>query len=365
MLIDTTLREGAQLYGVSFTPEVRTGIVDGLLRLGIEEIELGWIGMQGLERASRKAHSRRVNTVFSVWSPCREQCVKLAADLGFKRINIGVPVSDDHLTKRLGLKREELLERITGAVMLARILGIEVSVGLEDVSRANWDFAVTVAAHAESAGAFRVRLPDTVGILNPLEIAGLVRFFKAKVNIPLAIHCHNDFGMATANTITALASGADYADATILGIGERSGIAALEEIAAYLTLKEEGYDYRLESLPELCSLVARESRVEIPRTKAVAGSDIFACETGLHLHGLSCDPTLFEPYPPEKIGAHRTIGYGEKIGQAALEHALAEGELAVTEKEVKTLLRSIRKAAGKLKRPLHRDELIHMAAGEK
>ncbi|WP_147820734.1 LeuA family protein [Salidesulfovibrio onnuriiensis] len=357
MLIDTTLREGVQLYGVNFTPEVRTGIVDGLLRLGVEEIELGWIGMDGLERASRKAHARKVKTVFSVWSPCREQCVQEAAELGFKRINIGVPVSDAHVTKRLGIRHEELLERITKAVMLGRMLGMEVSVGLEDVSRANWEFAVRVAGHAESAGCFRVRLPDTVGILTPFEISGLVRFFKAHLDISLAIHCHDDFGMATANTICALLSGADYADVSILGIGERSGIAPLEEVAAYLTLKEKNHDYHLESLPELCSLVGKESRVAIPRTKAIAGADIFACETGLHLHGMACDPALFEPYPPERIGALRKVGYGKKVGHAAVADALGNGETAVDKEGVTGLLRSIRQLASRFGRPLEKHEV--------
>lgn len=364
MLIDTTLREGAQLYGVNFSPEARTEIVNGLLRLGIEEIELGWIGMDGIERASKKAHARRVSTVFSVWSPCREQCVKQAAELGFKRINIGVPVSDEHVSMRLGMKQEELLERITTAVMLARMMGMEVSVGLEDVSRANWDFAVKVANHAETAGAFRVRLPDTVGVLNPFEMSGLVRFFKANLNISLAIHCHDDFGMATANTITALASGADYADVSILGIGERSGIAALEEVAAYLKLKENKREYNLESLPELCAHVARESRVEIPRTKAIAGSDIFACETGLHLHGLGCDPTLFEPYPPELVGASRKAGYGKKIGQAAVNQILNKGASTRDKREVAGLLKSIRHMAGRLGRPLYRQEVIELSESE-
>jgi len=361
MLIDTTLREGAQLYGVSFTPEARTAIVDGLLRLGIEEIELGWIGMDGLERASRKAHSRKADTVFSVWSPCREQCVKQAADLGFKRINIGVPVSDDHVTKRLGLRHGELLERITGSAMLAHLLGMEVSVGLEDVSRANWEFAVRVAKHAESAGAFRVRLPDTVGVLNPSEISGLVRFFKANLDVKLAIHCHDDYGMATANTITALLAGADYADVSILGIGERSGIAALEEVAAYLTLKEKKHAYNLESLPEFCTHVARESRVAIPRTKAIAGEDIFACETGLHLHGMACDPSLFEPYPPERVGAARKFGYGEKVGHGAIGCILAEQGSTETKEEVTGLLRAIKRVASRLGRPLAHQEVLDLS----
>ncbi len=364
MLIDTTLREGAQLYGVSFSPEARTEIVNGLLRLGIEEIELGWIGMEGIERASKKAHARKTKTVFSVWSPCREQCVKQAADLGFKRINIGVPVSDQHVTMRLGMKHQELLERITYAVMLARMLGMDASVGLEDVSRANWEFAVTVAAHAESAGAFRVRLPDTVGVLNPTEVASLVRHFKSNLDISLAIHCHDDFGMATANTITALASGAEYADVSILGIGERSGIAALEEVAAYMTLKQKKNSYNLKCLPELCSHVARESSVEIPRTKAIAGADIFACESGLHLHGMAHDPSLFEPFPPEMIGGHRKLGYGEKVGRAALNQILPEAENSTDKQEVAGLLKTIRHMAGVFKRPLRRDEVLELVDKE-
>lgn len=372
MLIDTTLREGAQLYGAYFNAKIRTAILDGLLAVGVDEIELGWIGMEGLEETAVMAHSMvaamAVQTTVSVWSPCRVQAVEKAANLGFTRANIGVPVSQKHMSKRLGMDRKELLERVHEVVTKARALGLEVAVGLEDISRADRNFSLQVALIAEKAGAFRVRLPDTVGVLNPLEMQAFVQFFKNNVTMKLAVHCHNDFGMATANAVTALSSGADYTDVSVLGIGERAGIAALEEVAAYLSIKGSKSvhqtmpnKYNLQKLGPLCELVAQAANVSISRTKAIVGANIFACESGLHVHGLARDTSLFEPFAPELIGAERLIGYGEKCGQGALKYAFRENEKPASQEAMQALLQTIRHVASELGRPLAQEEVCALA----
>lgn len=360
MLIDTTLREGAQLFGAYFSIEKREAIVRGLLSLGVEEIELGWVGQEGLDELVKRVRPIAGKTALSVWSPCRDADVRTAAKLGVDRVNIGVPVSDQHIETRLKTDREGLLERLARTVLAAGLLGIRyVSVGLEDVSRADQDFARSAAQLAQDMGAKRVRLSDSLGVLTPSESSRSVKFFRELIEIDLAVHCHNDFGMATANAVTALGSGADFADVSVLGIGERSGIAATEEVAAYLAIKEESHGYSTEGIRDLCHFVAEAARVPVPRTKAIAGKDIFACESGIHAHALSKSPALFEPFNPDAVGARRTVAVGGKSGRAAVRNALDESGIECP--DLQTLVAEVRRLSWELERPLTTLELTELA----
>ena len=363
MLIDTTLREGAQLFGAYFSIQARMNIVSGLLALGVDEIEVGWVGQDGLEEFLRQLKPKAGRTRISVWSPCREADIRTAAQLGADRINIGVPVSDLHIEKRLGTDRQGLLERLARTVLTAKLLGIKyVSVGLEDVSRADEHFAMQAALLAQEMNASRVRLSDSLGLLTPPAMAKLVHVFRERLAIDIAVHCHDDFGMATGNAVTALQSGADYADASVLGIGERSGIAATEELAAYLALREGSRAYRTDDIRALCALVSRESGVPIPRTKAIAGTDIFSCESGLHAHALSKSPELFEPFDPGRVGATRTVAVGGKSGRAAIVSALGENAANCPEQAVSRLVATVRERSWKLGRPLTEGEFAELSA---
>jgi homocitrate synthase NifV len=364
MLIDTTLREGAQLFGAYFSLETREAIIAGLLDLGVEEIELGWVGQEGLETLARTVRKRTGATRLSVWSPCREADVRVAAGLPVDCVNIGVPVSDAHMEKRLGMDRQALLERIAATVLAARLMGVRaVSVGLEDVSRSDPDFALTAALTAAEAGASRVRLSDSLGVLTPVRMQKLIALFRPALDIDLAVHCHDDFGMATANAVTALDAGADYADASVLGIGERSGIAATDELAAHLCLNGNSRAYRTDGLRALCRFVSQAAGVPIPRTKSIAGDDIFACESGLHAHALSKSPDLFEPYDPASIGANRRIAVGGKSGRRAVVNALADFDLCCPDNAIPDLVNTVRQRAWELRRPLTRTEFARLTEG--
>ncbi|WP_319543243.1 pyruvate carboxyltransferase [uncultured Pseudodesulfovibrio sp.] len=361
MLIDTTLREGAQLFGAYFTTETKVHILSGLLALGVDEIEIGWVGQDDLEELVDRIRPMTGNTALSIWSPCRGEDIRKAAALNVNRVNIGIPVSDLHIYKRLGTDREGLLERLAQTVLTAGILGIEyISVGLEDISRADEDFALTAGHIAREMGASRIRLADSLGILTPLKMAKLVHSFNRQLDIDLAVHCHDDFGMATGNAVTALESGAHYADCSVLGIGERSGIAATEELAAHLTLKEKSHAYETGEILELCDFVSHAAGVPIPRTKAVAGKDIFACESGIHAHALGKSPEIFEPYDPETIGADRTVAVGGKSGRSAIRLALGENEIVYPEKRIPELVTAVKQLSWQLERPLTTQELTEL-----
>ncbi len=362
MLIDTTLREGAQLFGAYFDLAARERIALGLLSMGVEEVELGWVGMEDLGELVRRVRPHAGDSSLSFWSPCREADIRKASSLSLDRINIGVPVSDSHIRNRLGIDRDGLRSRLTRTLLLASILGFQyISVGLEDVSRTDPDFALSLAGTAQDLGVSRIRLSDSLGLLSPPETESLVRRFRNELDVDLAVHCHDDFGMATGNALTALKSGADYADASLLGIGERSGIAATEELAAYLSFKEESHAYDIKGIKGLCTFVSRKAGIPVPRNKAVAGSDIFSCESGLHAHALSKSPELFEPYDPGRIGSNRRIEIGGKSGRSAVLEALDHLGLDCSEPEVPRLVQAVRELSWNLKRPLTSCELHELA----
>jgi len=361
MLIDSTLREGEQLYRAYYDLPAKKRILDLLGLAGVEEIEAGWAGKEDLAETLAYARKAAPHAAISVWVPCREYDPSaFPLDL-VHRVNMGAPVSDAHRIKRLGVTKDELLNRIAAMVASWRRAGAAyVSVGLEDISRADLAFALEAGRTALRAGASRVRLSDTAGLLSPAEFAKLARLFKGALACDLAAHCHNDFGMAAANALSALDSGADYADVSVLGAGERSGIAPLEQVAAYLRLRREaGYD--LFAIKELCALVSRRADIAVSRIAPVAGTDIFACESGLHLHGLARDPSLFEPYAPEEVSASRIAAIGKKSGKAAVRDALRGMGVEVDEKRLSAITEEIRKLSASLERPLTSAETLTLA----
>ncbi|SDB43149.1 homocitrate synthase NifV [Desulfonatronum thiosulfatophilum] len=364
MLIDSTLREGAQMFGVYFTEELRRRILTGLVRARVDEVEIGWVGQEGLPELLR--HARRIDpderTSLTVWSPLRSRDLRALAEQGVRRVHFGVPVSDAHIEKRLSLDRAGLLDRLQRVLEESVSLPFEfLSIGLEDVSRADREFALEAAKVVQECGGHRVRLSDTVGLLMPLETAELVGLFVDRTRLEVGFHGHNDFGMATANAITALAAGAHCVDVSALGIGERAGIAALEEVSAHLNVRgRAGYD-QFEIL-NLARMVGEAARIPIARNKVLLGQDIFACESGLHLHGLAADPALFEPFAPEGIGAHRKTAVGMKSGTAAVSAAIRRLGIILPRRDVEELGNHVRTLSGQLARPLRDEELLLLAS---
>ncbi|MCM0756371.1 pyruvate carboxyltransferase [Desulfovibrio aminophilus] len=367
MLIDTTLREGEQLYAAYFTWEEKAAILEGLAVLGVEEIEVGYAGQEGLRRLLRLARRAAPGARLSVWCPCRAQDALLALDCGADVVHMGLPASDRHRDSRLHLSRGGLLRRLESVLRELEDHGrATLSLGLEDVSSADPDYSLALAREARSMGVSRVRLADTLGSLAPEDMAGLMRRFRAELDCAVAVHCHDDFGMATANAVTALLNGADQADASLLGIGERAGVAALEELAAWLGVRaperlRRAYD--LSILPGLCSLVSRVVDVAVPRTKAVVGRDIFAVESGLHAHGVARDPSLFEPFSPEIVSARRVLALGKKSGRAAVRQGLSSLGLRLPDELLPWLVRLVRRESESLGRPLSDEEFAALAGG--
>ena len=356
-IIDSTLREGEQCFGVYLAPAAKSDILARLAALGVDEVELGIAGRDDfVAELAAQARGIEGGPETSVWAACREDAILAAAALDTDWLHLGLPVSAAHIRTRLGLEPAQLLAHLAHHVDLARRTGrARVSLGLEDASRADREFLVRAALAAQEAGAARVRLSDTVGVWHPFEVGEVVRELRSNLAIAVGVHCHNDFGLGTANALAGLLAGADYADASVLGLGERAGLAALEELAAYLHFRL-GKPYQVSELPALCQAVAQAAGIEIPPRKPVAGAGQFACETGLHVHGLARDPALFEPYDPSRMGFSRMTALGKKSGRAAVAAKMAEMGLSPEGRDLETLVRLVRTQSEGLGRPLTDDE---------
>ncbi len=358
-IIDTTLREGSQTAGVNFSFQQKLAIVEALSLVGIEEIEIGIATRFDDELWSLLKESRKIapRTSFSLWCRCNDEDIEHAAKLRPDILSLSIPVSDLHIEKKLGKNREWVLQTVITSLTHASIIGIKkISLGLEDATRADQSFLQKIIKTASENGAQRIRIADTVGITTP---SGLIHTIE-RINthgMEIGVHTHNDFGMATANAISALESGVHWADATVLGLGERAGNARLEEIAGFFSLKA-GRPYRTENLRPLCSLVSNAASKPIDRQHPIIGNDIFTCETGLHLQGLNNSPDTYEPYNPKQVGAARRLLYGAKIGRNSFSSHMTHLKLRVDPEKLEEIFVAFRKKAMLLGRPLYDKEII-------
>lgn len=323
-LIDSTLREGAQAPVRYLNVDQKSAVLAALSVIGVDEVELGHaVAETGLGRspvaelmdvASEVAPGVRR----AIWCRARPEDIEAAAALEPEVVSFALPVSDHHLVTRLGRDRGWALDQVTRLVDVARTAGTEyVSIGLEDATRADIAFLRDVASAAEWAGADRIRISDTVGIAGPDRIGQLVIDLGARFGGEIGVHLHNDFGMATANAVAAFAAGAAWADVSLLGLGERSGISRLEEVVAWLTL-QEGDPHDLMAVRDIAARLAEWVGRPIGAGCPILGSDIFTSESGLHVAALVADPTTYEPYPPEAVGAQRSLRLGQYSGRAAI-----------------------------------------------
>lgn len=361
-LIDSTLREGEQSVGVLFSVEQKIDIAKQLFQIGIEEVEVGIVSefgsdLQEIVKACRKF--RNAGRV-AVWSRCKPEDVDVAASLDPDVLSLSVPVSDLHITRKFCRDRDWVVAILEEAVRRARRhrMGF-ISLGLEDATRADPVFLDKIVRKAEMAGVDRLRVADTVGTACPQDIAKLIRRLKKGTSMQVGVHMHNDFGMATANSLAALDAGADWADVTILGLGERAGNARLEELAGYMALKRNRH-YHVKEIVKLCSTVEKMTGRNVSPHHPVIGDDIFTCETGLHLQGLVRDPSTYEPFEPTSIGARRRLLFGEKVGRRVVMDRLASLGCEATEHKLGDMVNSVKDHASRLGRPLAEHEVADL-----
>ncbi|MGB5112914.1 MAG: homocitrate synthase [Mycobacterium sp.] len=358
-ICDTTLRDGEQCPGVSFTAAEKLAIATALSNCGVHAIEAGIPAMGTVEQqALRSIVDAGLSAEIIGWCRANRQDVVAAVECGIHSVHVTIPVSDLHLTEKLRRDRKWARYHIKECVGDALDRGLLVSVGFEDASRADDNFVAELAAELSLMGVRRLRWADTVGVMEPF--AGRDRLARLTVAVPgvWEIHAHDDFGLATANSLAAVAAGFSWVSTTVAGLGERAGNAPLEEVVMALR-HLHGQDTGLDTtgFRALATSVARASRRPVPVGKAVVGRSVFAHESGIHVDGVLKSAATYEPFDPAEVGGRRRLVVGKHSGRASLQHALARYGIAADREELQTLLERVREATSKRKRPLRATEV--------
>jgi 2-isopropylmalate synthase len=338
-VFDTTLRDGEQSPGFSMNVSEKVTLAEQLAQLGVDVIEAGFPVASNDDFEAVRQVARAVGAQAAVAGLCRtkdqdlDRAGEALKDAARPRIHTFIATSDIHLAHKLKMSREQALEAAVAAVKRARKYTDDVEFSAEDATRSDREYLCRVVEAVIKAGAKTVNLPDTVGHTVPWEYASMIREVLARVpsasGITLSVHCHNDLGLAVANSLEAIRAGAGQVECTINGIGERAGNAALEEIVMALKHRHEDFKadtgVNTEEIIPTSSLLVEITGVPVQPNKAVVGSNAFAHESGIHQHGVLSKTETYEILKPESVGAQGSkLHLGKHSGRHAFRRKLVE-----------------------------------------
>ncbi|HVH64737.1 MAG TPA: 2-isopropylmalate synthase [Candidatus Acidoferrum sp.] len=337
-IFDTTLRDGEQSPGASLTPDQKFGIARQLARLGVDVIEAGFPlsspgDFEAVQQIAREIEGPMITALARAAKPDIDAVWEAVRDAERKQIHMVLSVSDIHIERKLRSNRLDVLQRGVEAVAYARSLCDEVEYSPEDAGRADRDYLFETLEAVIDAGATVVNIPDTTGYTLPHEFGGLIGSIRSNVrNIDqalISVHCHNDLGLSTANSVAAVLNGARRVECTVNGIGERAGNASLEEVVMILRTREKSLglltNIDTSRLADISELVARETGIPVQPNKAIIGSNAFAHASGIHQDGVLKDKLNYEIMRPEDVGMGESrIVLSPRSGRHAFRFRLAE-----------------------------------------
>ncbi|MGT2906459.1 2-isopropylmalate synthase [Streptococcus dentiloxodontae] len=359
--LDTTLRDGEQTPGVNFSVKEKVAIAKQLEKWGISSIEAGFpaASPDSFEAVKQIASAMTTTAVSGLARSVKsdiDACYEAIKDAKYPQCHVFIATSPIHREFKLKKSKEEILEIIKEHVSYARQYFDVVEFSPEDATRTELDFLLEVVQTAVDAGATYINIPDTVGFTTPTEFGHVFEYLIENVTsdreIIFSPHCHDDLGMATANTLAAIKAGAGRVEGTVNGIGERAGNVALEEVAVALNIREDYFqatsDIVLNETVNTSELVSRFSGIAIPKNKAVVGGNAFSHESGIHQDGVLKNPLTYEIITPELVGVKKnSLPLGKLSGRHAFVEKLKELELEFEESELAVLFAKFKKLADK------------------
>jgi 2-isopropylmalate synthase len=346
-IFDTTLRDGEQSPGIALQPDEKAEIAEQLERLGVDVIEAGFPisspgDFEGVRAVARAVDGPTVAALARAEPGDVEACVEALGDARRSRIHVFIATSPLHMAKKLQLEPSEVVERVRTSVRAAAASADEVEFSAEDATRSEPEFLANVCREAIAAGATTVNLPDTVGYCLPDEHEAFLRRVQELCSelesVVLSVHCHNDLGLAVANTLSGIRAGARQVECTVNGIGERAGNAALEEIVMALRVRSDqlGVETGIQTkeIGAASALVSRLTGYAVQRNKAVVGANAFAHEAGIHQDGMLKDASTYQIMDPEQLGLTMTLPLGKHSGRHAFARACADAGITLDREEL-------------------------------
>ncbi len=336
IIFDTTLRDGEQTPGVSITPEQKVQIAIRLDELGVDVIEAGFpIVSHGEMQAIKDIIKQNLNAKICGLARTVQSDIDHALQCDLSYIHTFIATSEIHMQYKLKMTREQVLEKAIYAVDYAKKHGIQVEFSAEDATRSERSFLTEVFKSVADAGADKLDIPDTVGYATPQYITELVNDIRKTTNLPISVHCHNDFGLAVANSISAINAGATCAHVTINGLGERAGNASLEElIMALQCLYKKKHNIKTELLYETSKFVSNTMGIVVQPNKAIIGENAFGHESGIHTHGILNNPLTYEPISPELVGRKRWLQAGKHAGAHGIRAMLEDFGIKASDEDI-------------------------------
>ena len=362
-IFDTTLRDGEQSPGCSMNLTEKIEMARQLEKLGVDVIEAGFAIASPMDHKS-------VQTIAAAVSNCTvaslARCTKGDIDAAWDavkeakhpRIHVFLATSDIHMEYKLKMTREQVLERISSMVAYAKSFCDDIEFSAEDASRSDRAFLAQCYTNAVAAGATTLNVPDTVGYSTPQEMAELITYLKEHVegieNTDISVHCHDDLGMAVANTLACIKAGATQVECTVNGIGERAGNASLEEIVMALHTRAGFYGaetgVHTQQIYKTSKLLSSITGVPIPPSKAIVGANAFAHESGIHQHGVLANAQTYEIMKASDIGIPKsTMVLGKHSGKHALRERLEDMGYEVSDEQLNVIFTRFKKLADKKK----------------
>lgn len=377
-IFDTTLRDGEQTPGVSLNIQEKLEIARQLVRLGVDVIEAGFAisspgDFQAVKTVAENVRGATIASLSRAVEKDIDKAWEAVHNAESPRIHTFIATSDIHMKYKLKMAEDEVLERAAAMVRYAKKYCSDIEFSAEDASRTRAEFLYRVIEGVIKAGATVINIPDTVGYSSPEEFGRLIKGIKENVagidKVDISVHCHNDLGLAVANSLAALRNGATQIECTINGLGERAGNASVEEIIMGLHTRRDFYGEMTHNIDtrqiyRTSQLISRLTGINVQPNKAVVGANAFAHQAGIHQHGVLEEKSTYEIMTPESIGlSQNSIVLGKLSGKHAFEERLKEMGFNLSPEEVSRAFEKFKELADKKKTVLDRD--IEALVGDK